>query len=210
MQPLIQAAVISAGAGLTTAWWLAIRTRTLGDDLHIAALFILIGALAIATFEYIAWRRRMKPGTLGERAASEWLSRLGAPIHLLSPSPETSARRLARRRQLSNALRTASLAAVTPLLEKNAVKILSTDVPIMFSMSRLVVLAFATGMMRQLWTIGIVGWPEATLSISVVLALPILGALDRATPEQVVDVTKALVGKLGVGDIKLQPRSAPE
>ena len=50
--------------------------------------------------------------------------------------------------------------------------------------------------------------PQATLSISVVLALPILGALERATPEQVVDVTKALIGTLGVGESTLGARQA--
>ena len=180
MQPLLQATVISVGAGLTTAWWLAIRTHSAADALRIAALFILVGAVAIALYEYLAWKRRL----------------------------HGSARRLARQRELIAAIRTLSLAALTPLLEKNAIKTLTTDVPIMFSMSRLVVLAFAIGMMRQLWAVGIVGWPEATLSISVVLALPILGALERATPEQVVDVTKALIGKLGVGEITLGARQA--
>jgi hypothetical protein len=180
MTPIPQATVISIGAGLTTAWWLAIRTHTAADALRIAALVILVGAGAIALYEYLAWKRR-----------------LNGP-----------ARRIAPQRELIAAIRTVSLAALTPLLEKNAIKTLTTDVPIMFSMSRLVVLAFAIGMMRQLWAVGIVGWPDATLSISVVLALPILGALERATPEQVVDVTKALIGTLGVGEITLGARQA--
>ena len=180
MTPIPQATVISVGAGLTTAWWLAIRTHTAADALRIAALFILVGAVAIALYEYLAWKRRL----------------YGSP------------RRLAPQRELIAVIRTVSLAALTPLLEKNAIKTLTTDLPIMFSMSRLVVLAFAIGMMRQLWAVGIVGWPDATLSISVVLALPILGALERATPEQVVDVTKALIGKLGVGEITLGARQA--
>jgi hypothetical protein len=66
----------------------------------------------------------------------------------------------------------------------------------------------SVGMMRQLWAVGIVGWPDATLSISVVLALPILGALELATPEQVVDVTTALIGTLGVGELTLGARQA--
>lgn len=45
------------------------------------------------------------------------------------------------------------------------------------------VLAFAVGMVRQLWHAGIAGWPDATLAIAVVLALPTLGALERVTPE---------------------------
>ena len=66
----------------------------------------------------------------------------------------------------------------------------------------------SVGMMRQLRAVGIVGWPDATLSISVVLTLPILGALERATPEQVVHVTKAIIGTLGVGEITLGARQA--
>ena len=175
MQPLPQATIVSVGAGLTTAWWLAIRTHSLGEALGISALCILAGAVAIALYEYFAWKRRFG----------------------------SSDRRIARQRELISALRTMSLAAITPLLEKNAIKVLTTDVPIVFSMSRVVVLAFAVGMMRQLWGVGIAGWPEATLAISIVLALPILGALERATPEQLVDVTRTLIGRLGVGEARL-------
>ena len=95
-----------------------------------------------------------------------------------------------------------ALAVVTPLLEKNVLKTLHMDVPLVFSMSRLVVLAFATGVMRQLWYAGIAGWPDATLAIAVVLALPILGALDRVAPERVVDVATALVGRVGTGEAR--------
>jgi hypothetical protein len=96
-------------------------------------------------------------------------------------------------------LRTICLAALSPLLEKNLLKTLSLDAPVVFSMSRVVVLAFAVGMLRQLWQSGIVGWPEATLAISIVLALPILGALERVEPQQVVELAAALVGRFGVG-----------
>lgn len=95
-----------------------------------------------------------------------------------------------------------ALAAITPLLEKNVLKTLNMDVPLVFSMSRLVVLAFATGVMRQLWYAGIAGWPDATLAIAVVLALPILGALDRVAPERVVDVAMALIGRVGTGETR--------
>lgn len=77
---------------------------------------------------------------------------------------------------------------------------MSIDVPIVFSMSRVVVLAFAVGLMRQLWYAGIAGWPEATLAIAVVLALPLLGALERVAPEHVIDLTTALFNRFGVGE----------
>lgn len=96
--------------------------------------------------------------------------------------------------------RLVALAAITPLLEKNAIKTLALGVPLVFSMSRIVVLAFAAGMVRQLWKVGIVSWPEATLAMTIVLALPMLGALERAAPEQALDVLKTLIGRFGVGD----------
>ena len=100
----------------------------------------------------------------------------------------------------ANHARALALAAITPLLEKNAIKTLAVDVPLVFSMSRIVVLAFATGMVRQLWKAGIASWPEATLAMTIVLALPMLGALERAKPEQTLDVLKSLVGRFGIGD----------
>lgn len=99
----------------------------------------------------------------------------------------------------ASALRTVALAAVTPLLEKNVIKTLALDIPFVFSMSRLIVLAFAVGMLRQIWHAGISGWPEATLSIAIVLGLPILGALERVTADQVVGLARMLVGRIGVG-----------
>lgn len=96
--------------------------------------------------------------------------------------------------------RVVAVAAITPLLEKNAIKTLAVGVPLVFSMSRIVVLAFAAGMVRQLWKIGISSWPEATLAMTIVLALPMLGALERAAPEQTFDVIKTLIGRFGVGE----------
>ena len=95
--------------------------------------------------------------------------------------------------------RTIALAALTPLLEKNVVKTLALDTPVVFSMSRVIVLAFAVGMLHQIWHVGVAGWPEATLSIAIVLALPILGALERVKADQVVDFAKTLVGRFGIG-----------
>lgn len=96
--------------------------------------------------------------------------------------------------------RVVAVAAITPLLEKNAIKTLAVGVPLVFSMSRIVVLAFAAGMVRQLWKVGISSWPEATLAMTIVLALPMLGALERAAPEQTFDVLKTLIGRFGVGE----------
>src|SRR5437763_1127160 len=97
-------------------------------------------------------------------------------------------------------IRTLALAALTPLLEKNVCKTFGLDVPVVFSMSRLIVLAFAVTMIRQVWRVGVAGWPVATLAIAIVLALPILGALERVGPEQVVQLAKVIVGRFGLGD----------
>jgi hypothetical protein len=94
------------------------------------------------------------------------------------------------------------LAVVTPLLEKNLVKTLSLDAPVVFSMSRVIVLAFAVGELRQIWRAGIAGWPEATLAIAIVLALPLLGALERARPAEVLDLAKTLISRFGVGGVR--------
>src|SRR5205823_2916987 len=84
-------------------------------------------------------------------------------------------------------------------LEKNAVKALSVEAPLVFSMSRLILLGFAIAMLRQIWLAGIAGWPDATLSIAVVLALPILGALERVDPAKTLDVARALLARFGAG-----------
>src|SRR5690348_10609577 len=79
------------------------------------------------------------------------------------------------------------IAVTTPLLEKNPAKTrVHPRVRLVFSMSRAVVLAFACAMLRQIWLAGIAGWPESTLAIAVVLALPLVSALERVRPEQVV------------------------
>jgi peptidoglycan/LPS O-acetylase OafA/YrhL len=104
-----------------------------------------------------------------------------------------------RRRSTFSAI---ALAAVTPLLEKNPAKTMALDVPVVFSMSRLIVLAFAAGMLRQIWSAGIAGWPDAMLATSIVLALPVLNALDRCTPEQVLALAGSFVGRFGEGAVR--------
>lgn len=101
--------------------------------------------------------------------------------------------------RLPRMLRTVALVTLSPLLEKNLLKTLSLDAPFVFSMSRVIVLAFAVGMLRQVWRSGIAGWPEATLAIAIVLALPVLGAMERVEPKQVVELAATLVGRFGVG-----------
>ena len=101
----------------------------------------------------------------------------------------------------SRTLRAMALAAVTPLLEKNVLKTVAVEVPLVFSMSRVIVLAFAVGMLRQIWRTGVAGWPEATLAMAIVLALPVLAALDRAGDGAVLALARSLVGRFGVGAV---------
>jgi peptidoglycan/LPS O-acetylase OafA/YrhL len=105
-------------------------------------------------------------------------------------------------RRVARTLQMIVMAALTPVLEKNFVKTLSFDTPVVFSMSRLIVLAFAIGLLHQLWQAGIAGWPEATLSMAVVLALPLLSALERLDPSRVVDLVSTLASRFGVGDVR--------
>lgn len=93
------------------------------------------------------------------------------------------------------------LALVTPLLEKNPAKRLAEPggLTMVFSMARCIVLGFALAMLHQIWRAGVAGWPEATLSIAVVLALPVLAAMERVKPEAALALAGALVRRFGEG-----------
>lgn len=102
----------------------------------------------------------------------------------------------------SISVRSVAFALLTPLLEKNAVKTLTVEAPVVFSMSRVIVLAFAVSEVRQMWRAGVAGWPEATLAIAIVLALPLLGALERVRAADFVELAKTLVARFGVGGVR--------
>jgi peptidoglycan/LPS O-acetylase OafA/YrhL len=95
----------------------------------------------------------------------------------------------------------AMLVMLTPLLEKNVIKTAGVDVPLVFSMSRVIVLAFAFGMLHHIWRAPGLGWPEATLAISVVLALPLLNAVERAAPSKLLALASKLIGRFGIGSV---------
>ncbi len=86
-------------------------------------------------------------------------------------------------------------------LEKNPVKLIAMEAPIVFSMSRLVVLAFTVAMVRRLWLPGGMGWPDVTLAAILAIALPLVGALSRQAPAEVVQFANKIVDKFGVGDV---------
>ena len=95
------------------------------------------------------------------------------------------------------------LIVTTPLVEKNPAKVLAVRAPIVLSMARVIVLACAAAMLHQVWHAGVAGWPESTLAISIVLALPIVNALERVRPSDVLAVAQALIGRFGEGAVRL-------
>lgn len=99
-------------------------------------------------------------------------------------------------------MRAVLLALVTPLLEKNPVKALAADAAIVFSMTRLIWLAFAIACLRQIGVAGVAGWPEATLAIAIVLAPPLLSALERVEPKDVLAFGQVLLGRFGLGEAR--------
>lgn len=93
------------------------------------------------------------------------------------------------------------LGLLTPLLEKNPskTKVSRCHVPVVLSMSRVVVLLFAAVMLRQILRAGVAGWPDATLSIAIVLAIPLLSSLERFTPEDALALAKSIISRFGEG-----------
>lgn len=90
---------------------------------------------------------------------------------------------------------------VSCALEKNPTKLLAIEAPVIFSASRLVVLALAVAVVRRLWLPGAIGWPEATLGAVVAIALPVLDAFKRVEPSDVVALAKEVIQRLGIGDV---------
>lgn len=104
--------------------------------------------------------------------------------------------------RVGRAVRGAALAVATPLLEKNARKTVHLGLPFVLSMARLIVVAFAAVLIRLTWRHGVPGWPQATESIAVVLALPILNALERVDPKDVVALASTMLGRFGIGAVE--------
>ena len=94
------------------------------------------------------------------------------------------------------------LALITPFLEKNRHKTMSISrcyVPVVLSMARVIVFLFACALLNQVVKAGVAGWPEATLCISIVLALPLLNALERLSPEHTLRAWELLTQRLSTG-----------
>lgn len=101
--------------------------------------------------------------------------------------------------------RSITLALITPLLEKNPCKtrtISRCHVPVVLSMSRVIVILFAAAMLVQIRRAGVAGWPEATLCIAIVLAIPLLAALERVNPKDALAFGRSLIDRFGRGDVR--------
>lgn len=94
---------------------------------------------------------------------------------------------------------------LSPFAEKNPVKALSNVAPIVLSMSRVTVAVFTVVDAYRLATAKTIGWPEATLAIALVFALPILAALSKVSPSEVVAFGAKIVERFGVGDVAQMP-----
>jgi hypothetical protein len=93
-------------------------------------------------------------------------------------------------------LKSLGVAALTPVLEKNVVKTLAMDSPLVVSMSRLIAMVFAAVVLREYWQTGIDGWPDATVGIATVIALPMMNAIERAKPDDVMAITRLLLARM--------------
>ena len=105
-------------------------------------------------------------------------------------------------RKAGRVVRAVLLALVTPLLEKNPSKVMAFSrcyVPMVLSMARVIVLLFAVAMLRRVERVGLAGWPDAALCIAVVLALPLLNALDRVEPDRAIGLMRSLIRRIGDG-----------
>ncbi len=97
--------------------------------------------------------------------------------------------------------RAVGLALATMIVEKNPFKRLGLNVPVVVSAMRVTIMLFTVVDLYRLATIPVIGWPDATLAIAIVLAHPLVSALERMKPEATVGLVKALVARFGVGEV---------
>lgn len=130
---------------------------------------------------------------------------MGGPSAFMEPQLRFSMKLKLLGRQVWKYARMILLALLTPLLEKNPSKRMSFSrcyVPMVLSMARVIVLAFAIAMIAQVVRAGVAGWPEATLCIAIVLAIPMLSALERVTPEKALAFGKSVASRFGEGEAR--------
>lgn len=107
---------------------------------------------------------------------------------------------------LARVVKSAGTTALSPVLEKNVVKTITTgNSTLVLSMSRLIAVAFSAVMLRAFWHAGINGWPDAALGIATVLALPVMNTLQQANPDEVLAVTRLLLEKFKIASGAVDP-----
>lgn len=108
--------------------------------------------------------------------------------------------------RLKLALKSIGLVLGTPLAEKNPLKVVTVaDVPVVLSMARLIIVAFAVVLIRYIALNGVVTWPVATLCIADILALPVVSRLEQLPPERAVELMQQVIGRFGVGAVGPMP-----
>lgn len=88
---------------------------------------------------------------------------------------------------------------VSAITEKNPAKVLASTTPVVLSATRIIIVAFAIAMLRQIWKAGIAGWPEAWVTIACMLALPLIAALEALGPKVTIEVFEKLLDRFGTG-----------
>lgn len=94
---------------------------------------------------------------------------------------------------------------VSPVAEKNPVKTLASVAPVVFSMSRITVAVFTYVDAVRIAHAPTIGWPEATLALGNIFALPLLAALGKVSPSEVLAFGEKIVGRFGVGEVAQPP-----
>lgn len=91
---------------------------------------------------------------------------------------------------------------VSMLCEKNPVKASTLNTPLVFSMSRCIMAAVATAVVRLIWNATNLGWPDATLGMAVVLSPALLAAMSKVSPHEALEFGKVLLNRFGIGAVK--------
>lgn len=95
--------------------------------------------------------------------------------------------------------RRAAIVVLSPIAEKQPLKVLAVDAPVVLSFRRVALAAIIYAFIRQMGTAGLAGWPEVTFAALILLVVLFLGAFEKASTADAVGVLTHLVDKFGVG-----------
>jgi hypothetical protein len=108
------------------------------------------------------------------------------------------------------ALQQFAATVLSPIAEKNPVKALSSIAPVVLSGSRITVGVFTAVDAYRLAHAATIGWPEVTLAIALVFALPVLAGLSKVAPAEAIAFGEKILDRFGVGDVGKAPPPAFE